>query len=185
MVCFSSCFHCRSRPSNLLALMYFICHRKLFIATMVGNLVASVFCGTKLKISTALYSIIVTAQNYLICWTEAHFQIHFQYCKKYIMTFKTTRKVPKHAFNVSVAIWCSPSLANLSMVSIKQVIWFVCPCKVMTLRSFPKENVLIHFMIHLGSSDTAFSLLFEMKQFVLMQTSFSFSSRFSNCGLYL
>lgn len=49
MVCFSSCFHCRSRPSNLLALIYIICHRKLFIATMAGNLVASVFLETSIK----------------------------------------------------------------------------------------------------------------------------------------
>lgn len=43
MACFSSCFLCRSRPSNLLALIYIICHWKLFIATMAGILLASVF----------------------------------------------------------------------------------------------------------------------------------------------
>lgn len=31
MVCFSSCFHCRSRPSNLLALIYIICHWKFLL----------------------------------------------------------------------------------------------------------------------------------------------------------
>lgn len=69
-----------------------------------------------------MHNTAVAARNNSICRGEALLQRPFAILQEVQNDFKTTEKVPEHAFNVSAAIRCSPALVNLSMVSIKQVI---------------------------------------------------------------
>lgn len=125
MACFGSWFHSFWRQSNQLTLIYIICQWKLFTASTARTLPTSVFFRAKHQIWAALYTIPLpcTKQFNLLEWGQ--FPKAFLILQEVQNDFKNHKKVLKYAFNVSVAIRSSPSLVNLSMVSIKQVIWYV------------------------------------------------------------